>query len=260
MPDLQQKPVKPTKFILPISFGKDSVATAILCHEHGIPIDEAIYTEVMFQFEPFPVSGENPAHLRFIREKAIPVLESWGIKVTVLRSDKCYLDCFYHKIKHARLYPEHEGMSYGFPKPGMCQVMRDCKYLPAMRYLSETSKQYNVVEYLGYTVDEPKRLKHLEGTNNVSILAEYGLTQKDTYALAKRYGLLSPIYSLSGRGGCWMCGYAKDDEILDIMHGPQSEAWERFVSLEDVPNIVYGRWSPITKETLHERDQRLKGL
>lgn len=61
------------KHIICSSFGKDSNATALLALQHGEPLDEIIYTEVMFSKE---ISGELPEHARFIYETAIPYFES----------------------------------------------------------------------------------------------------------------------------------------------------------------------------------------
>ena len=36
------------KHILTCSFGKDSIATALLALQHGEPLDELVYSEVMF--------------------------------------------------------------------------------------------------------------------------------------------------------------------------------------------------------------------
>lgn len=73
------------------SFGKDSLAAILLAKLHGEPLDEAIYCEVMFDKN---VSGEVPEHRDFIYHTAIPALEDMGVKVTVLRSKKTYVDLF----------------------------------------------------------------------------------------------------------------------------------------------------------------------
>ena len=39
---------KNMKHILSCSFGKDSIATALLALQHGEPLDELVYCEVMF--------------------------------------------------------------------------------------------------------------------------------------------------------------------------------------------------------------------
>lgn len=77
------------KHVASCSFGKDSLATILLALEHGEPLDEAVYCEVMFDKE---ISGEVPEHRDFIYTTAIPALESRGVKVTVLRSEKTYVD------------------------------------------------------------------------------------------------------------------------------------------------------------------------
>lgn len=79
------------KHILTCSFGKDSIATALLALQHGEPLDELVYSEVMFSDT---VSGELPEHKRFIYETAIPYFEKRGIPTRVLRGQKTYLDCF----------------------------------------------------------------------------------------------------------------------------------------------------------------------
>lgn len=75
------------KFIASCSFGKDSLATILLAKEHGVPLDEAVYCEVMFDKG---ISGEVPEHRDFIYGRAIPALERMGVKIIVLRSAKTY--------------------------------------------------------------------------------------------------------------------------------------------------------------------------
>ena len=71
---------EPVVTVLPTecSFGKDSLATILLALEHGEPLDEAVYCEVMFDKR---TSGEVPEHRAFIYETAIPRLppvSSWA--------------------------------------------------------------------------------------------------------------------------------------------------------------------------------------
>lgn len=87
------------KHILTCSFGKDSIATALLALQHGEPLDELVYSEVMFSDT---VSGELPEHKRFIYETAIPYFEKRGIPTRVLRGQKTYLDCFYHIVSRGK--------------------------------------------------------------------------------------------------------------------------------------------------------------
>ena len=61
------------KHILSCSFGKDSIATALLALQHGEPLDELVYCEVMFSEE---ISGELPEHNRFIQDRKSTRLNS----------------------------------------------------------------------------------------------------------------------------------------------------------------------------------------
>lgn len=114
------------KHILTCSFGKDSIATALLALQHGEPLDELVYSEVMFSDT---VSGELPEHKRFIYETAIPYFEKRGIPTRVLRGQKTYLDCFYHIVSRGNA----EGKLASFPLTGRCSIQRDCKLPPIER-------------------------------------------------------------------------------------------------------------------------------
>ena len=119
---------KMAKHILSCSFGKDSIATALLALQHGEPLDELVYCEVMFNEE---ISGELPEHNRFIHETAIPYFEQRGIPTRVLRSEKTYLSCFYHVVTRGKT----KGMLSGFPLSGRCTIQRDCKLPPIKAYV-----------------------------------------------------------------------------------------------------------------------------
>ena len=72
------KEKKNTLHIASCSFGKDSLATILLALEHGEPLDEAVYCEVMFDKR---TSGEVPEHRAFIYETALPRLERLGVRI-----------------------------------------------------------------------------------------------------------------------------------------------------------------------------------
>lgn len=150
------------KHILTCSFGKDSIATALLALQHGEPLDELVYSEVMFSNT---VSGELPEHKRFIYETAIPYFEKRGIPTRVLRGQKTYLDCFYHIVSRGNA----EGKLASFPLTGRCSIQRDCK-LPPIRTYQKTLPP-DTVYYLGIAADEPIRLARLK-ENQISLLAK----------------------------------------------------------------------------------------
>ncbi len=82
------------KYVASCSGGKDSVATLLLAAQHNEPLDEAVFSEVMFDKD---TSGEVPEHRDFIYDRLKPFCEKeLGIKFTILHADKTYDDVFHH--------------------------------------------------------------------------------------------------------------------------------------------------------------------
>ena len=215
------------KYIACCSFGKDSLAQIIVAKEHGEPIDAVIYSEVMFTDE---ISGEFPEHRDFIYNVAIPKLkELYGLETIVLRSPQTMWKDF-HTV---RVRGSTAGLLRGFPIPGLCTINRDCKIPPIKKYLKKQSE--DVIQYVGIAVDEPKRLKRLEGTNKVSLLAKYGVTEQQAKYICERAGLLSPIYNIAGRNGCFFCPNASEKELRHLYFN-HPEIWELLRGLQCTKN------------------------
>ena len=172
------------KFIASCSFGKDSLATILLAKEHGEPLDEAAYCEVMFDKD---ISGEVPEHRDFIYGTAIPSLERMGVKIIVLRSEKTYVELFTGRVTRG----PKKGMVRSFPLCGKCAVQRDCKIRPIQRY--QKGLPPGTVQYIGIAQNEQERLLRLEGGSQVSLLAKYNFTEKAAWEFCRKAGLLSPV-------------------------------------------------------------------
>lgn len=212
------------RYIASCSFGKDSLGTILLAQKYGEPLDEAVYCEVMFDQN---ISGEVPEHRDFIYGKGIPALERMGVKVTALRSEKTYLDLFTGRITRG----SKKGMLRSFPVCGRCAVQRDCKLKPIRRY--QKSLPHDTIQYIGIAQDEQERLLRL-GRNQVSLLEKYNCTERDARELCEKAGLLSPVYAITDRGGCWFCPNAKRRELRHLYdHHP--ELWARMLELQALP-------------------------
>ena len=215
------------RYLASCSFGKDSLAAILLAKKHGEPLDEAVYCEVMFDKT---ISGEVPEHRDFIYTKGIPALERMGIKVTVLRGKKTYVDLFTGRITRG----PKKGMLRSFTVCGKCYVQRDCKLRPILRY--QKTLPPDTVQYIGIAKDEQERLLRLEG-RQVSLLEKYNCTEQDAKELCRQAGLLSPIYQFTNRGGCWFCPNAKRKELRHLYdHHP--ELWARMLELQALPGKV----------------------
>ena len=152
------------KYIASWSGGKDSTASIILAHEHNEPLDLIIFSEVMFDKN---ISGELPEHIDFIKNKAIPVFESWGYEVKILHAKLNYMDIFMREPTRGK----HFGMGKktGFPMSGKCQINKSVKVLPIKNFLSSIDEEFT--QYMGIAVDEPTRMERIVNSGNkVSLL------------------------------------------------------------------------------------------
>ena len=207
----------------------------MLALEHGEPLDEAVYCEVMFDKT---ISGEVPEHRDFIYHTAIPKLERMGVKVRVLCAEKTYVDLFAGTVTRG----PKKGMLRAFPICGKCYVQRDCKIKPICRY--QKSLPADTVQYIGIAKDEQERLLRLEG-RQVSLLEKYNCTEQDAKELCRQAGLLSPIYQFTNRGGCWFCPNARRRELRHLYdHHP--DLWARMLELQALPGKVTEKFNRTT--------------
>ena len=93
------------KYVASCSGGKDSIATLLLAAQHKEPLDEAIFSEVMFDQN---TSGEVPEHRDFIYDRLKPFCEKeLGIKFTILHADKTYDEAV--SYTHLDVYKRQHG-------------------------------------------------------------------------------------------------------------------------------------------------------
>ena len=240
------------KYIASWSGGKDSTASIILAHEHNEPLDLIIFSEVMFDEN---ISGELPEHIDFIKNIAIPIFESWGYEVKIIRSTKTYMDCFYHVVKKS---DKNAGKRQGFPFPGMCKINDRCKTKPLDDFF-KGYKNREYIKYIGIAVDEPVRMERIVSSGNkVSLLEKYGYTEKMSFDLCKKYGLLSPIYEFAARGGCWFCPNAKREELKHL-RTHHRDLWNKLLELETESNLIGNMWNMRAKTRIHEWEERFNG-
>lgn len=212
---------KPPLYVASCSFGKDSLATVLLALEHGEPLDRVVFSEVMFCHKR-GISGENPEHIAWVYDVAIPKLEGMGVKVDVVRGKKDFMDIFYHVCTKGK----RVGMMAGFPMQGKCKANSGIKIDAIRKYMKHLEEEHRVVQYIGIAVDEPERLKRLQPfEDRVSLLEKYGYTERMAMELCKRKGLLSPMYQSVARGGVFLLPKCKNIRVC-----PSSEESPRIVA------------------------------
>lgn len=117
----------------------------------------------------------------------------------------------------------------------------------------------STIQYVGIALDEPHRLKRLEGTNRISLLAKYGYTEAIAAELCKSRGLYSPAYEFSDRNGCWFCPNCKMEEYIAFKER-HPDLWQKLLDLGKTENLVsYGFRYGMTIEELDIKLQKKGG-
>jgi len=235
------------KYIASWSGGKDSKESIILAHENKDPLDLIIFSEVMFDKN---ISGELPEHIDFIKNKCIPLFESWGYETKILHAKKTYLDNFFREPTRGKRFGR--GLRIGFPMPMKCDINKSLKVKPIRDFYKSISE--DVTQYIGIAIDEPKRLVRL-GENKISLLEKYKYTEQMAFDLCKRYDLLSPIYDFAPRGGCWFCPNTKDCELRHLRNNHR-EYWNTLLWLETQPNLIGNKWNTLKQTSIHDKEEQ----
>lgn len=244
------KKSKPKMHIASCSFGKDSIATILLALEKNEPLDRVVFSEVMFDHER-GISGEIPEHIEWVYDTAIPKLESMGIKVDVVKSDSDYVSLCKRKLTRGK----NEGKCYGHQNCFPCYANSELKIRPIKKYYRQFKDEYDIVEYVGIARNEKKRIERLKGTNKVSLLDKYRHTESWALWKCKQYGLLSPLYSMGYRGGCFFCYNANLERYCHIKeHYPN--LWESLRKVYYESNSSHFKFN----KTLEEIEKELEGL
>lgn len=110
----------------------------------------------------------------------------------------------------------------------------------------------NAVSYIGIAADEPERLARLNNkTRKISPLALANWTESDCWKWCEENDLLSPIYSTSGRGGCWFCHNQGVDQ-LRLLRKNYPDYWKLL--------LKWDKDSPMTFKldfrTVHDYEKR----
>lgn len=241
------KKEKQTIYVASCSFGKDSIATILLALENKEPIDMVVFAEVMFDNEK-NISGEIPEHINWIYNVAIPKLNEMGLKVDIVRSEKDYVSLCRKVLTKGK----NKGKMYGIQNSFPCYANSELKIKPIKKYFNSFKGEYNIIQYIGIACDEPNRLKRLEGTNKVSLLDKYGYTEKMAMDLCRKYNLLSPLYEMGERGGCFFCYNANIKRYMhifknypsywkalkDLYHETKSKSFKYNKTIEDIEQEI----------------------
>ena len=230
------------KYVASLSFGKDSMAMLIKIKELGLPLDEVIYVDIMFDDD---TSGETPEMASFITKAEKILKEKFNVEVTHLRG-VTFKEQFY-KIKQRG---KHIGDNYGFPYTIGAWCNDRLKMQPIKEYMRKQKEQ--IIQYVGIAYDEPERYERLNHETHIAPLYDLKITEKEAMEICKKYDLLSPIYKTSFRGGCWFCPKQRLSQ-LKWLYEEHNDLWN---TLKDMEKDSFNTFKPNT--TLKDLEERFE--
>lgn len=210
--------------------GKDSTATVILAHEHGIK-GKVVMAVLWFDKER-NIPAIDVEHWNFIVNTIVPKFQEWGFEVEFVHAKNDYMAEFNAIINRSKI-PERNGKKRGFLIAGLCR-MTDNK----TSAIKKIQKKYtNCVSIQGIAIDEPERLHRMHIRGGYSLLEEYGYTEQMALDLCKKYGLLSPIYESKSRDGCWFCPNQRISEWANLREN-HPELWRELEIMSNADDLV----------------------
>lgn len=230
------------KYVASCSFGKDSLAMLIKIKELGLPLDEVIYVDIMFDNN---ISGETPEMASFISKAEKILKEKFNIEVTHLKGIT-FKEQFY-KIKQRG---NRIGDNYGFPYTIGAWCNDRLKMQPIKEYMRKQTD--DVIQYVGIAYDEPKRYERLNHDTHIAPLYDLKITEKEAMEICKKYDLVSPIYKTSFRGGCWFCPKQRLSQ-LKWLYKEHNDLWN---ILKDMEKDSFNTFKP--NATLKDLEERFK--
>lgn len=236
------------------SGGKDSTATLILMHEHGVPVRQVTYVRMMYD-DVLPAT--LPVMTDFV-DRSIETIRSWGYEVVVVKSKKTAVE-IRDQIYHKSMYQVRNGKKYGITgfSRGKCNMTKT--KVDSVKSVQDKDGY----EMIGYAADEATRLHRLGGKKQ-SILATLGIYEEDTFDLCRRYGLLSPLYELGmERDGCFFCPSCakREREYLHENHPELIALIYDLIEQTDTPiEFMPNCWIRDYIEHGHELRESQKGL
>lgn len=229
------------KYVASCSFGKDSLAMLIKIRELGLPLDEVIYCEIMFDDN---LSGETPEMYNFIKKAEKILKDKFNIKVTHLKGIS-FKEQFY-KIKKRG---NHIGDNYGFPYVIGSWCNSRLKIEPIKKYFRNNK---DVIQYVGIAYGETERYNRLNHTTHICPLYDLKITEQEAMEICKKYDLVSPIYKTSFRGGCWFCP-KQSLKQLRWLYKDHKDLWKK---LKEMEKDSHNTFRP--NETIAQLEQRFR--
>ena len=206
--------MKPKKYVLSLSGGKDSTAMLLRLLEEKRPVDLILFCDTGLEF---PQMYEHLDRLQAYIGRPI-------IRLKAEHDFEYYFFDYSPKRKNPAL-EQHKGLSWPGPRGCWCTGILKTRVIAA--YLREMKKQYEVIEYVGIAADETKRMK-----TACYPLVEWAMTEKDCLAYCYERGFdWGGLYQIFRRVSCWCCPLQGLDELRRL-HEYFPHLWNKLTMLD----------------------------
>ena len=180
--------MKPKKYVLSLSGGKDSTAMLLRLLEEKRPVDLILFCDTGLEF---PQMYEHLDRLEEYIKRPI-------IRLKAEHDFEYYFFDYTPKRKNSAL-EQHKGLSWPGPRGRWCTGILKTRVIDA--YLKELRENYTLIEYVGIAADETKRIKDKKYP-----LVEWGMTEQDCLSYCYERGFdWGGLYEIFSRVSCWCC-------------------------------------------------------
>lgn len=207
--------MKPKKYIVSLSGGKDSTAMLLRLFEEKRPVDMILFCDTDLEF---PQMYDH-----------IDKLERYiGKPITRLKAKYPFELYFYeyHPKRKNPILEQYNGMSWPGPHNRWCTGIMKTRIVDA--YLKEFREEYDLVEYVGIAFDESERMHDKEYP-----LVEWKMTEKDCLAYCYERGFdWGGLYEIFNRVSCWCCPLQPLEELRKLRRN-FPELWKRLEYMDE---------------------------
>lgn len=197
------------KYIVSVSFGKDSLAMLLKLIDNKCKIDEVVFYDTGMEFKA----------IYNTRDTIKTLLVANKIKYTELKPTEPFL----YKMLDRKVNKKDGTIQYGYGLcGGQCRWGTTEKNRVIEKYLkSKYGNDYR--EYIGIAVDETKRIQKERNEHKLLPLIDWKMTEKDCLEYCYKKGFYwyengIRLYDVLDRVSCWCCANKNKKELENMLY------------------------------------------